>query len=257
MAYALITGASKGIGRAIAFQLAKRNYDLILTARSTDLLCEVSEEIKKLYAVKIYFFSLDLSESGASRKLFDWCIENKYHVAILINNAGYGLSGAFQKTSIEKNTNLLQLNMIAPTQLCQLFIPMLLQATKGYIMNIASTASYQAIPYLTIYAASKAYMQRFSRGLSEELSKTSISVTCISPGPTDTDWASSADIHGKALKLADKLNMDPDTLASLAVKAMFEKRTEFIPGFINKMGVFMAWLLPKKLVERSTGNLYK
>lgn len=257
MAYALITGASKGIGRVIAFQLAKRNYDLLLTARSSDLLLEVSEEIKKKYPVNIHFLPLDLSESGAPKNLFDWCVENKYDVSILVNNAGYGLSGAFQKTSIERNTNLLRLNVIAPTQLCQLFIPMLQLSPAAYIMNIASTASYQAVPYLTIYAASKAYIQRFSRGLSEELAKTSVSVTCVSPGPTDTDWASSADIHGKAIKLANKLNMHPSKLAQLALKAMFDKKTELIPGFVNKLGVFMSWLLPKKLVEKSTGNLYK
>ncbi len=257
MSYALITGASKGIGKAIAFELAKRNYDLLLTARSSDLLKQVSQEIKTLYPIKVSFIAVDLSEVDASKKLFDWCIENNYDVSILINNAGYGISGVFQNSSLEKNTNLLQLNIIAPTQLCQLFIPLIQKHSSGYIMNIASTASYQAIPYLTIYAASKAYVQRFSRGLSQELSKTSISVTCISPGPTDTDWASTADIHGKALKLADKLNMNPATLAEIAVKAMLAKKTEVVPGFINKIGVFMAWLLPKKLVEGSTGNLYK
>ncbi|MEO8860708.1 MAG: SDR family oxidoreductase [Ginsengibacter sp.] len=257
MSYALITGASKGIGRAMAFELAKRNYDLLLTARSSDLLKQVSQEIKSLYPIKVSFIAVDLSEGDAPKKLFSWCTENNYDVSILINNAGYGISGAFQNSSLEKNANLLQLNIVAPTQLCQLFIPLIQKLASGYIMNIASTASYQAIPYLTIYAASKAYVQRFSRGLSQELSKTSISVICISPGPTDTDWASTANIHGKALKLADKFNMDPSTVAEIAVKAMLAKKTEIIPGFINKMGVFMAWLLPKKLVESSTGNLYK
>ena len=191
MPYALITGASKGIGREIALKLAKRNYDLLLTARSLDLLKEVAEEIQKVYPVNVHFIAVDLSENNAPQKLFAWCIEKNYDVSILINNAGAGVSGLFQEASLEKNTQLICLNIVAPTQLCQLFIPLLLhqQHSQSYILNIASTASYQAIPYLTVYASSKAYIQRFSRGLSQELSGKGISVTCISPGPTDTDWA--------------------------------------------------------------------
>ena len=257
MSNALITGASKGIGRAMAIELAKKNYNLLLTARSSDLLKQVAEEIKKLYNVQVYFIALDLSENNSPQKIYNWCIENNYKISILINNAGYGSSGLFQNFSIEKNTNLISLNVIAPTQLCQLFIPLLQQQSNAYILNIASTAAYQAVPFLAVYAASKAYLQRFSRGLSEELSHTSISVTCFSPGPTDTDWATTAGVPAKSLKLAKKLNMTPAAVAKIALKSMFAKRTETVPGFINKFGVFMAWLLPKKIVEKSTGNLYR
>ena len=256
MPYALVTGASKGIGKSIALELAKSKYDLLLTARSADLLKEVAEEIQKSFPVQIRFLALDLSENNAPKKLYDWCIENNYPVSVLVNNAGYGISGLFGDSSLEKNINLLQLNIIALTQLCQLFLPVLKQQSAAYILNVASTASYQAIPHLTVYAASKSYVQSFSRGLAEELSKTTVSVTCISPGPTDTDWAKTASVPAKALKLATKLNMTPESVAVIAVKAMFAKKTEVIPGFINNVGVLMAWLLPKKLVERSAGNLY-
>jgi uncharacterized protein len=141
MPYALITGASKGIGRAIAFELAKRNYDLLLTSRSSQLLKEVAAEIKKIYPVQIHFMPLDLSEINAAQKLHDWCIENNYQVSILINNAGAGMSGLFQNSSLENNTKLIYLNVVAATQLCQLFIPWLQQHSQSYILNIASTAS--------------------------------------------------------------------------------------------------------------------
>lgn len=120
MPYALITGASKGIGRAIALELAKRNYDLLLTARSLDLLKEVAEEIQKLYPVDVHFIAVDLSENNAPQKLFEWCIEENYAVSILINNAGAGMSGLFQDSSLEKNTKLIYLNVVAPTQLLSL-----------------------------------------------------------------------------------------------------------------------------------------
>src|SRR6266508_2434505 len=99
MSHALITGASKGIGKAIAFELAKRNYDILITARSIELLQKLSEEIKKLYPVQVNFIALDLSIFGAPQKLYDWCIENKYPVSVLVNNAGYGLAGSFEKHS--------------------------------------------------------------------------------------------------------------------------------------------------------------
>ncbi|MGN6530468.1 MAG: SDR family NAD(P)-dependent oxidoreductase [Ginsengibacter sp.] len=257
MPYALITGASKGIGRAIAFELAKRNYDLLLTSRSLHLLNEAAEEIKKIYPVKIHFIAIDLSDNNAPKKLYEWCIENNYPVSILINNAGAGMSGLFQSSSLENNTRLIYLNVLAPTQLCQLFIPLFEQHSQSYILNIASTASYQAIPHLAVYASCKAYLQKFSRSLSYELSRKGISVTCISPGPTDTDWAKNAAVPAKALKMAEKLNMHPSKVAQIALDSMFAKKTEVVPGFVNKFGVFLAWLFPKKVSEKVASRLYE
>jgi short-subunit dehydrogenase len=257
MPYALVTGASKGIGKAIAFELAKHQYDLLLTARTAETLQNVAEEIKKIYVVKIHCIAADLSQTNAPQKIYEWCIENNYTVSILINNAGVGISGPFQNVSLQKNTNLIQLNVIAPTQLCQLFLPLLQQHTPAYIVNIASTASYQAVPYLAVYAASKAYLQRFSRGLSQELSGKGISVTCISPGPTDTDWAATASVPAKALKMAAKLNMPPAKVAQIAVKSMLAKKREVVPGFVNKLGIFMAWLVPKRITEKVASGLYE
>lgn len=257
MSYALITGASKGIGKAIAFELAKRNYDLLLTSRSLNLLNEAAEEIKKTYPIQIHFIALDLSENNSPLQLYNWCLENNFPISILINNAGAGMSGLFQNSSLENHTKLIYLNVVAPTQLCQLFIPILQQHSQSYILNIASTAAYQAIPYLAVYASSKAYILKLSRGLSKELINKGTSVTCISPGPTDTDWAKTASVPAKALKMAAKLNMRPSKVAEIAVKSMFAKKMEVVPGIVNKFGVFMAWLLPKKISERVASNLYR
>jgi len=257
MSYALVTGSSKGIGRAIAFELAKHNFDLLLTARSADLLNNVAEEIQRIYPVKVQYVALDLSEMDAPQRLYDWCTQNRYPVSVLVNNAGFGMSGVFSNASMEKNTSLLQVNVIAPTQLCTLFIPLLQQNPLSYIMNIASTASYQAVPYLAIYAASKSYMLQFSRSLSIELSSKGTSVTCISPGPTDTDWAATASVPPKALQLAARLNMQPSKLAAIAVRSMLARKTEVVPGILNKLGVFMVWLMPKKTSEKIAARLYE
>ena len=257
MAYALITGASKGIGKAIAFELAGHNYDLLLTARSAELLQEAANEIKKQYPVTIHFLPLDLTELNASQKLFDWCVENNFPVSVLVNNAGFGLSGYFEDQLPKEINGLLQLNIHVPTELCMLFIPLLKVQKQAYILNTCSSTAYQAIPLLAVYAAAKAYILRFSRALHHELSSSNISVTCLSPGPTDTDWATTAKVSDKVLKMADKFNMSPQKVAAIGVRAMFKKRKEVIAGFTNKLGAFVAWLLPDSLVEKTTGKLYK
>lgn len=257
MSYALITGSSKGIGKAIAFELAKHKYDILLTARSAELLQQTAEEIKKQYPLTVHFFPLDLSELTAPQKLFDWCVENDFPVSVLVNNAGFGLTGSFEQISLKETNDLLQINVIVPTQLCRIFIPLLKQQSQSYILNICSSTAYQAVPLLAVYSASKAYILRFTRALKHELTATNISVTCLSPGPTDTDWAKSAKMSDKVLRMADKFNMAPQKVAAIGIKAMFNKRTEVIAGFTNKLGAFMSWFLPNSFVEKTTGKLYK
>jgi len=145
MGYALITGASKGIGKAIAEELASRKLNLLLVARSQALLESVSKEITDKYKVQVDYFSIDLSSPDAAQKVFNWCIEKKYSIEVLVNNAGYGLSGPFEKYTVAENTNMMQVNMMAPVQLCQLFLPVLKEQQKGYILNIASCSIFKCV----------------------------------------------------------------------------------------------------------------
>ena len=194
MPFALVTGASKGIGKSIAELLAARGYDLLLVARSADLLENVSIEIHNKTSRNCQWFAVDLSGDQAAESVFAWCEKNQYEVAVLVNNAGYGLSGLFEKYSEQEHADMLHVNIITLTKLTRLFLPSMLKLKAGYILNIASTAAYQAVPYLTAYAASKAYVLSFSRGLWQELRKTSVSVTCICPGPTDTNFVHRAHV---------------------------------------------------------------
>ena len=257
MSYALITGASKGIGKAIAEELASKKFDLLLVARSGDLLKQIAKNISETYKVKVDFLAIDLSARDAAQKIFEWCKERGYIIEILVNNAGYGLSGLFEKYTSEENTNMMHVNMITPVQLCQLFLPMLKQQKKSYILNIASSAAYQAVPYLSVYAASKAFILSYSRGLRQELKKTNVSVTAISPGSTDTDFVVRAQIGEKGLQTAKKVNMTAEAVAHIAVKMMFAGKAEVITGFINKLGAFMVWLMPKGLVEKTAMKIYE
>ena len=257
MSYALITGASKGIGKAIAFVLAARGYHLILVARSNDLLQQVKEDINRNYPVQVQLLPVDLSTPGAAQAVFDWTAQQGVPVSILVNNAGYGLSGRFDSHPLEQHLDMLQVNCTALISLTYLFLPQLKQQNEAHILNIASSAAYQAVPYMSLYAASKALVLRFSRGLRYELRKTTVNVTCISPGSTDTDFVNRAKIGEKARKTAEKVNMTPEQVAAAAVAAMFSRKAEVITGVINKLGGILAWLLPKKLVEGSTARIYE
>lgn len=257
MEYALITGASKGIGRAIAVELATRGYNVLLVARSEDLLQQVAGEIAARYRSRTDWIALDLSSPDAPQSVYDWCRAKGYEVSILVNNAGYGLSGPFEKYSLEEHWNMMQLNMSTLVGLTHLFLPDLRRRSKAYILNIASSAAYQAVPKLSLYAATKSFVLAFSRGLHQELHGSPISVTCVSPGATDTDFPSRAQLGEKGLKTAEKFNMSPTAVASIAVKGMLAGRPEVIVGLVNKLGAVMAWLLPKSVVEKTAMKIYE
>jgi len=253
----LITGASKGIGKAIAEELAKRGHNLLLIARSEKLLEQEAKRLAEQYKINTDYLAIDLSAADAPGDIYNWCVEKNYSVNILVNNAGYGLSGSLEKYEEAENINMMQVNMITPVHLCQLFLPMLRQQQKSYILNIASSAAYQAVPYLSLYAATKAFILNFSRGLRQELRKSPVSVTCISPGATNTDFVVRAKVGEKGLKAADKVNMSPEAVGKIAVEAMFAGKAEVITGLLNKLGAFLVWLLPKGLVEKTAMKIYE
>ena len=256
MPFALITGASKGIGKAIAELLAGRGYDILLVARSSDLLEQVSNEIHTTTNRNCHWLALDLSADQAAETVFEWCNTNGFEVAVLVNNAGYGLSGSFENYTAREHADMLQVNMVTLTKLTRLFLPGMLKQSNGYILNIGSTSAYQALPYLSAYAASKAYVLTFSRGLFHELRKTNVSVTCVCPGPTDTNFVNRANVGAKALKAAERFNMSPKAVAKIALDSLFNRKPEVITGGMNKLSAFFAWLLPKSLVENVAKKLY-
>ncbi len=257
MTYALVTGSSKGIGKAMATELAKKKINLLLVARSADALQQLSKELKATYAIEADYLATDLSLPNAAETVYNWCTEKNYSIHILINNAGYGLSGLFENEPAAKNVNMMQLNMVTPVQLCHIFLPMLKQNQQSYILNIASSAAYQAVPYLSLYSASKSFVLSFSRGLANELKGSPVSVTCVCPGPTDTDFNRRASLNEKATKAAEKFSVTPEEVGAIAVKAMFARKRELIVGFINKLSAFGAWLLPKSLIENTAAGIYK
>jgi uncharacterized protein len=255
--YALITGASKGIGKQIAVELAKKKFDLLLIARSASQLEDVSKEIKSKYDIKIDFLAEDLSVPDAAQNVLRWVERQGYEIAVLVNNAGYGSAGEFHSYTLEQNRDMMNLNMVTLSEMCQVFLPMLKRNSQAYILNIASSTAYQAIPRMALYAATKVFVLNFSRALKYELKDTPVSVTCICPGATDTNFNDRAAIPEKARKAAEKVVMTPEEVAKISVDAMFAGKTEVIPGVVNKLGAFLAWLAPKALIEKVTAGIYE
>ena len=257
MNYALVTGASKGIGKEIAYQLAQRKINLVLVARSADLLTTVASAIKNKFSVEVKTLALDLSKPAAAQEVFDFCAKNNLNINILINNAGYGLWGNFEKLSLDEMNNMMQLNMNLVVSLCHYFVPTLKQNAPSYIMNVCSTAAYQAVPYLSVYAASKAFVLLFTRGLRHELKEYGISVTCLSPGSTDTNFTNRARMNERLQKTAAKFNMKPTDVAKAAVEAMFKGKAEVLPGLTNLVSAKAAEIFPKNMSESIAKKLYQ
>lgn len=257
MCFALITGASRGIGKSIATELASRKFNILLVARDAELLKEHAILLHSKHGVQVDFFALDLTEDGAIDKLMRWLEEKRYTISILVNNAGYGLSGSMDSYSFSEHKNMMTLNMEVPVALTYRLLPMLSSQTKSYILNVGSSASYQSVPGMNIYAASKSFILSFSRGLCYELRNTAVSVSVVSPGATDTDFPTRAKIFGqKAIKLLEATSMSPESVAKIAVGGMLKGQTEIVAGLINKGGVLLAWLLPKKIIEKSIAVIY-
>lgn len=257
MPYALITGASKGIGLAIADELARRKFDVLLVARSEELLQQECGRLTAAHGIRADYLALDLARTDSAQQVHDWCDQKGYMVHILVNNAGYGLSGPFESHALGQHLDMLSVNNGTVVQLCHLFLPQLRQQATSYILNIGSSAAYQAIPGLSLYAASKAFVVSFSRGLRQELKRTPVSVTCVCPGATDTGFITRAQIGEKGRKAAERVNMTPADVARQSVDAMLAGKAEVVTGVINKVGKLMAWLLPKDLVEQAAGSVYK
>ena len=255
MSFALITGASKGIGKAFAQNLAARKYDLLLVARSEDELKKVCDEIREKYSVDCRYLACDLSKPDAAKKIESWISENQYNVSVLINNAGFGLWGAFHEHSLEEQNEIIAVNISALISITHRLIPYLRKQPKAYILNVGSSSAYQAMPTFSVYAASKSFVVSFTRALHHELKGTNISVSCLTPGSVKTNFVNRARMPHMQ-EIADKVSDEPDAVAKAGLRAMFAGKIESIPGFLNYTGVFMNRLIPKAVAEKFVAKMY-
>lgn len=246
---ALITGASSGIGEALAHELARHGHDLVLVARSEGRLREIAGRLASEHGVQAEVEAWDLEDRESAPGLHRSLQEKGLPVDVLVNNAGFGLNGAFAELDLDRQTRMMELDMVALTRLTRVFLPDMLERKKGRILNVASTASFQPGPFMAVYYAAKAYVLSLSEALAEELRGTGVTVTALCPGPTRTGFQDASDVHGaRLLKMLPV--MDAETVARDAVRALQRGQAIVTPGFLNRVMAFSVRFTPRSLVTR-------
>jgi len=255
---ALVTGASSGIGGAFARQLAAMGADLVITARRESLLHQFAAELREKYGVRVDCITLDLARPESPQRLFEAATAEGQVVNILINNAGIGPYSEFLKSPLEAHLSTIQLNSTTVTELCFRFSNHMIaqgltqgiaqgltQGKACYIANVASIAAFQGVPSFATYAATKAYNRIFSEILNRELRGTQVSVTCICPGGTYTEFLEK---NGQVLKEAGRSTMmTADEVARMGLQGMLKRKAVLVPGWMNKLACFLPRLLPRGL----------
>ena len=253
--YALVTGASSGIGAEIARNLARRGYPLILVARRRDRLVELQAAIATAHRVEVVIIDQDLAQDGAAQRLFDNVQAQRLHVAILVNNAGVGMQGKFLDMDMARVERMFALNMTALTHLTQLFAREMVTAGVGHVLQVASAAAFLPTPYVAAYAATKSYVLAFSEALRFELRGTGVSVTTLYPGITTTEFNEHAEARTPTAMALSVLSAAQ--VADIAVRAMLAGRRAIVPGWINKINALFSTILPRGWVIFAAGLLMK
>lgn len=247
----LITGASSGIGKELAYVYAEKNYNLILAARRKDRLEEIKSDITNKHSVSVEVFEIDLSNLNSAEELFKKVSDENLKVDALINNAGFGMNGEFDEIDIDIEEDMLVLNMVTLTKLTRLFAKPMIKAGNGNIINIASTAAFQAVPKIAAYSATKAYVLSFSEAIAYELKDNNINVTAICPGPTKSEFADVA-------KMADSPYSKAPTsreLAEFTYLKMMDGKVTAIHGFMNNFLTFFQRFVPRKMVVKISAKM--
>ena len=236
---ALITGASAGIGRELARLFAQDGHDVVLVARHGHRLAQFRDQLESEFRVKARPFPLDLTAQSAPQFLFDQLAAEGIRIQFLVNNAGYGKHGLFVQVPLEESLGQIQLNVRALTELTKLFVGPMREQKSGRILNVASTAGFQPGPLMAVYYATKAYVISFSEALANELEGTGVTVTCLCPGTTDTEFQTRAGTEDTVL-FRRMRPMPADRVARDGYTALMKGKPLVISGFKN-------WLLAQSL----------
>ncbi|MBR2261231.1 MAG: SDR family NAD(P)-dependent oxidoreductase [Paludibacteraceae bacterium] len=241
--YALVTGASSGIGQQYATELAKQKYDLVLVSNQEKEIQEVANELSQNYGIKTIALYRDLAKDEAAQELYTYCKENNLQIDILINNAGIFFFNEYVKTDIKRIELMLNLHIKTVCEMCYYFGSDMKERGFGYILNMSSMSAWMTMPGISVYNASKAYILNFSRSLWYEMKPHGVGVTAICPGAVDTGLYGLSDKWRK-IAVGIGVSMRPSELAKKALKKMFKKKKQYIPGWINHFFIFLVKHLP-------------
>ena len=244
----LITGASSGIGLELAKCFAADGSKLVLVARNQDALEKLAEELRQKYKIETVVLPADLTLSESPRQIFNKLSAQNISVDVLVNNAGFGLHGEFVGLPLDRQMEIIEVNVTALTELTGLFLPGMIQRRSGGILNVGSVAGFIPGPRLAVYYASKAFVQSFSEALAEELDGTGVSVTSLCPGPTESNFGAIA--RGNKERVSQASKMPTEVVARYGHYAFRNKKVVAVPGFRNRLLIFLIRLLPRSTVRR-------
>lgn len=244
--YALITGASCGIGLELARIFAKNGYNLILVARQKNKLIEIKKELEEKYKNKIRVIPADLGKADAAEEIFRLLQKKSLSVEYLVNNAGFYVKGPFSNTSWEEEQKLIQIQCVTHTQLTKLFLPGIIKQGRGGILNIGSSGSFVPGPYNAVYCAAKSFVLSFSEALAEEVTGSGITVTALCPGGTRTAFQS---FENRNKSILFPL-LEPTRVAKTGYDALMKGKRVAIPGLVYKLQILLLRFVPRSVISR-------
>jgi short-subunit dehydrogenase len=252
--FALITGATSGIGLALAHCHARAKGDLFLVARRGDALETLKQELIARYGVTVHTMVQDLSETDAALAIWEKTQTENLHIDLLINNAGFGDYGFFHETNPARIQQMIQLNITSLTQLCRLYLPNMIAKRTGGILNIASTAAFQPGPGMSVYFATKSFVLNFSEGLYEEVKAYGVRISALCPGPTSTQFFASANMEGSRLT---RLMPMPtaEEVAAMGYTSVLKGKAVSVYGGMNRFMVFLLRFVPRSWARRITSKI--
>ncbi len=250
---ALITGASSGIGLELAKLFAADKSNLVLVARSQDKLDALADAVRREHGVETLVLAHDLADPAAPQAVFDQLTGQGIGVDVVVNNAGFGAVGSMADLPLERQLNMVQVNVVALMHLTRLFLPGMIARRRGGVLNVGSTAGFQPGPNMAVYYATKAFVLSFTEALAEELTGSGISATCLAPGPTDTGFGPDS---GMGESFIFKLGtMNAATVARTGYRGFRRGKTIVTPGWKNRLGAFSVRLVPRALVRKLVKRL--
>jgi short-subunit dehydrogenase len=253
--WALVTGASAGIGVALARELAAGGTNLVLTARRTDRLEALARELASAHKITAEIFAVDLAQRNAPEEIFAFTLGKNIEIDVLINNAGFGKYGEFTNADTKRLLDMVQVNCSAVVHLSRLYIPDMVKRRRGYVMIVASTASFQAVPYLSTYAATKAFDLILAEGLAEEMKPHGVRVSALCPGSTESEFS---EVAGQSALAAARRNRETaEKVAHVGLRALAFGKNYVISGIGNYLGAHSQRLVPRHWVTRIAAQLFR
>lgn len=246
----LITGASAGIGEEFARQLARRGDNLVLVARSADRLTAIADELSRAHNIHAHSIPMDLTQADAPQQLFEETTRRNLDITLLVNNAGFGSLGEFTSFPPERDREMIELNVAALVALTHLYIRPMQARGAGAIINVASTAAFQAVPYMATYAATKAFVLSFSEALAEENRARGVRVMALCPGATETNFFKAAEGERPPMRLVES----PAAVVRTAMRALERNQSSVISGWTNFLVAQSTRFVPRAFVARIAGR---